>query len=460
MATPTPSARFLALEILAAWQEKPGSIELHKERVLNRQPAPDPRDSQLAVALVYGVLRWQGYLDWLLAGHCRHPLAKMKAATLQALRIGLFQLLFLDRVPPSAAINETIEALRQRKQPKWLLGFVNGCLRNLARASESLPRPWSVPGGEIAPAELPFAAACSHPAWLLDRWCQRYGPEATRELCRQNNTPAPLCLRANSEWTTPAELLATLHQAGIPAEAGKLAPEAVWLPEYHGKITALPGFHTGLFQVQDEIAQLIGHLLGPFKTGRYLDGCAGLGGKTSHLAQLLPPGGAITAVEPDARRASLLQANLARLGLGKQVTIFNGTLAALASQEPEPYGAILLDAPCSGLGVIRRHPDIRWNRQPEELRRFPELQLALLLEAANLLTPRGYLVYATCSMEPEENEEVVAAFLAARPDFIVINCRHFLPAAASELVTAEGFCRSYPGGGISDGFFAARLQRK
>lgn len=449
------SARFLALEILASWQEKPSSIDLLMERVLNRQPTIDPRDSQLTMALVYGVLRWQGYLDWLLAAHASHPLAKMKPATLQALRIGLFQLLFLDRVPPSAAINETIEALRQKKQPKWLLGFVNGVLRALARQLENLPRP-----GSAGAAELPFAARCSHPPWLLARWCQRYGEEATLELCRLNNTPAPLCLRANREWTTPAELLATLRQAGLPAEAGRLAPEAIRIPEYHGRISALPGFQTGLFQVQDEIAQLIGHLLGPFKSGRYLDGCAGLGGKTSHLAQLLPAGSELLAVEPEPRRATLLQANLARLGLGKKVTVFKGTLAALASQEPEPFHAILIDAPCSGLGVVRRHPDIRWNRQPEDLRRFPTLQLALLAEAAQLLTPRGYLVYATCSMEPEENEEVINAFLASHADFIPIDCRHFLPAAAAELVGADGFCRSRPQGDISDGFFAARLQRK
>lgn len=453
----TPSARLLALEILTAWLEKPGPIDLIKERILNRFPSIDPRDSQLTMALVYGVLRWQGYLDWLLASHSSHPLAKMKAATLQALRIGLFQLLFMDRVPASAAINETIEALRQKKQPKWLLGFVNGVLRTLARQPLHLPA--LATEEENTDTEAPFAAQCSHPAWLVERWCQRYGEEATKELCRQNNTPAPLCIRTNTEWTTPAELLHTLQEAGLPALAGKLAPEAIWLPDYHGKITALPGFTTGLFQVQDEIAQVIGHLMQPFRAGRYLDGCAGLGGKASHLAQLLPAGSELLAVEPDPRRAALLQANLTRLGLAKEVTIFTGTLAALVSQEPEPFRAILLDAPCSGLGVIRRHPDIRWNRQAEDLRRFPALQLALLLEAADLLTPKGYIVYATCSMEPEENEEVVQAFLAARPDFAAVNCRRFLPPAAAALVTAEGFCRSLPNAEISDGFFAARLQK-
>ena len=438
--------RSAAIDILCEWQRTGQSIDQIKDKL---SPAfSDPRDSQLTTALVFGVLRQCGQLDWLLGKFSSHPLDKMKPLTLQALRVGLYQLLYLDRTPPSAAINETVQVLKNNRQPKWLSGYVNGLLRNIARKIESSQMDF----------ELPLQAKLSHPQWLIDRWLQRWGLEKTTEICLSNNTPAQLCLCVNTSRTEREALRHTFHLAGIEARLGLFSPEALVLPDYRGPVTSLPGFRQGLFQVQDETAQLVVYLLSPFAPGKYLDGCAGLGGKTSLLAQKFPPNeGSITAIEPQTGRYALLAENLARLGFSAQVTTFAGDLASFQAQTEDLFTGVLIDAPCSGTGVIQRHPDIRWNREAKDFLKFQQTQLALLQTAAKLTKPGGILVYATCSLEPEENEEVVDLFLKNQSGFAIENAGNFLPATAAGLVDENGFLKTVPGKTCSDGFFAARL---
>lgn len=224
-------------------------------------------------------------------------------------------------------------------------------------------------------------------------------------------------------------------------------------------MTDLPGFTEGLFQVQDQAARLACELLRPFKEqGRYLDGCAGLGGKTCILAALLPQDASLVAVEPDQRRSRLLQENLQRQGLSEKVETVQQGLQGFAADDDRLFDGIFIDAPCSGTGIIRKHPDIRWNRQPEDLVSSQKTQLALLQTAATLIKPGGVLVYATCSLEPEENQQVVEQFLTTNPAFALTDCRDFLPASAASLVDAQGFFAPLPTEEI-EGFFAARLVR-
>ena len=437
------SPRQLAIEVLLASVQKGRPVD----QVFDQQQSlGDPRDTQLAMAMIYGVLRWQGYLDQVIAGFSSHPLAKMKPLTRVALRVGTYQLLFMDRVPDSAAINETVQALKAAGQPKWLTGFVNGVLRSLARGKD-----------KILPATSREALFLSHPPWLVGRWQQRYGNEVSEAICRTNNEQPPLVLRVNTRRTTQQAYLQMLSEAGIEAVAGSYAPDAVRLDGYRGAVPALPGYAEGFFQVQDEAAQLATLLLGELALGRYLDGCAGLGGKTSHLAQMLPPGGEVMAVEPHAGRRRLLAENLARLGL--TATIFPGELQAFAGGNPEKFQGVLIDAPCSGLGVIGRQPDIRWQRHAVDLPRYAARQRALLDQAASLLATGGILVYATCSTEPEENDAVVTGFLAAHPEFVVTDAKPFLPAPAQPLVDNYGYLHTLPHQGL-DGFFAARMEKK
>lgn len=439
------NSRAIAMHILLAWQRNREPLDLVLERHLAAQPPGEQRDAALVMTMVYGVLRWQGYLDGIIAALASHPLAKMKPLTLAALRVGLYQLLFLDRVPASAAINETVQALTMARQPKWLTGFVNGLLRNAARRRDSLPPPDGT------------AAMASHPAWLVARWRQLFGRERTERICSANNVQPPLVLRVNRGRLAMADFLTLLGERGIAVLPGLFAPDAVRLPDFRGSVADLPGYGEGLFQVQDEAAQLVPLLLAPFGPGRYLDGCAGLGGKALHLAHLLPSGAELTAVEPSARRCGLLRENLQRHAV-VNAPLFAGTLEEFAVQEPGRFRGILLDAPCSGLGVIRRQPDIRWSRSMEELRRQQLRQSALLFAAADLLEEGGILLYATCSLDPMENDEVVAAFLRNRPDFALTSVREYLPESARVLCDAEGFFRTSPEQGV-DGFFAARLQK-
>jgi 16S rRNA (cytosine967-C5)-methyltransferase len=406
-------------------------------------------DRGLFKTLIYGVLRHKHYLDHIIRRFAKHPLGKMKPRTLMTLRIGVFQLLFLHRMPASAAVNATVNTLKDSGQPAWLIGFANGLLRAVARERANLPTPEA-----LEQAEPPLL---NHPAWLVERWQSRFGQERARSICRINNTEPALTLRVNNRATSRSRLRELLGHSGIVATPGLFSPNALIIDRFPGAIEALPGYADGHFLVQDEAAQLVPPLLAPLPDrARVLDACAGLGGKTSHLAELLPPQGSLVAIEPDGRRFGLLRQNLARLGLTDQVRCLRTDLARFADTRPHPFDAILVDAPCSGTGVIRRQPDIRWNRQPEDLIRYQADQLGLLDLAARLLAPGGVLVYATCSLEPEENEQVIAALLAAHHHLTATNSADLLPEAARSLVDAAGYFHPTPADGL-DGFFAARL---
>ncbi|MCF6291679.1 MAG: 16S rRNA (cytosine(967)-C(5))-methyltransferase RsmB [Desulfobacterales bacterium] len=443
-----PTPRELAIDILCQWERDNLPIDQILEVRRRREEMADPRDWQLLFALVHGVIRWRGYLDWVLGRFSRHPLNRMKPRTRQALRVGTLQLLFMDRIPPAAAINETVAALKQSRQPGWLTGFVNGVLRTIARRQPDLPRP------QDQDSDLPETARFSHPQWLVDRWKKRYGQEGCGAICAADNSPAILCLRVNSRAISRPALQEMFAAAGIEARPGLFSPEALLLDDFQGAITGLPGYVQGFFQVQGEAAQMAGRLLLPLQPDNsYLDGCAGPGGKTSHLAQELPIGAKLLAVEPNRLRIQRLRDNLARLQLTDRVRIIEDILENINGT----FNGIILDAPCSGLGVISRHPDIRWNRTAADLGRYQKKQLALLNTAVPLLARAGILVYVTCSTEPEENEMVIEKFLAAHSEFTLENAQDFLP---EQLVDQDGFFRTLPGQHGMDGFFGARLRKE
>jgi len=442
------TSRSLAISCLTQWAGTGKPIQGFIDTIIHDSELA-AGDHQLAVMLVMGVVRRQQYLDTILARFSKTPLRKMKPLTLAAMRVGVYQLCFLDRIPDSAAVNETVKALKTARQPGWLLKFANGTLRAIARQKAALPGP--------ATAGPDNSSVLEHPAWLTERWRINFGLQEMREICRINNLEPELCLQVNRSCTDSNQLSELLSRASIAARPGKYAPESLILPEHRGAVTALPGFEQGFFQVQDQAAQLTGLLLQPLKkNGRYLDGCAGLGGKTCTIAGLLPTGASLYAVEPDQRRSRLLADNLARQQLGDRVTVIHKDLQTFSSSDPEPFTGILIDAPCSGTGVIRRHPDIGWNRQLEDLAANQTIQLDLLQAAASMLSPGGTLVYATCSLEPEENEQVIEQFLASSPGFTLTSCRDFLPDSAAALVDDNGFFKPLPTEEV-EGFFAARL---
>ena len=448
--SPRKTARFAAIETLCRLQRNPLPVTLLFEE-LAEECALIGTDRHLAMNLIYGVLRQRQYLDHCLALFCRQALKKLHPFVHQALAIGLYQIFFLDRIPESAAVNETVNALKIVRLPERLQGFVNGVLRAAVRGRDRIPAP-DAPD----PSGMPVL---NHPDWLTTRWARHFGREEMIRICACNNGRPPLVLRVNPLAISQNAFLARLREENITAQAGALAPGAILLPDYHGPVNNLPGFREGLFQVQDESAQLVCHLLAPFVPGKgLLDACAGLGGKTSHILELAADVKAdISAVEPDRRRLVHLQENLTRLHPRNAVKIHPCTLLDFSQGCTTRFAAILVDAPCSGTGVIRRHPDIRWNRRAADIPEYRKTQRQLLDQAAGMLLRGGALVYATCSLEPEENSEMVTGFLHDHPDFRVSDCTPFLPAPARELVR-NGFFQPHPTGS-ADGFFAARLVR-
>ena len=441
------NARTVAVESLCQWEERPLPID----RIFTaRADRLEPAERRLARTLVYGVLRQRDTLDAVIANYSRHGLDQLERRVLTTLRVGVFQLFFLSRIPASAAVNTTVNTMKRARKPSWLVGFVNSVLRRVAAERASLAR-FALDSEGLTRA--------NHPEWLCSRWRKHFGEEQMRAICAINNTEPVLSLRVNTRKGGRADFLAELKKNGINAQPGRISPVGLAVDGYPGPIPTLYGYEAGRFQVQDEGAQLISMLLsglpGP---SRVLDACAGLGGKTGHLAELLPAGSTVLALEPDGHRYRLLLENINRLGHEKQVQPLQAALAALYRKQPPAFDAILIDAPCSGTGVIRRQPDIRWNRQPADLPKYAEQQSALLHEAAGLLKPGGLLVYATCSLEPEENMQAVERFLAGKKTFTLEPAAPRLPEQAKSLARENGALATLPTDGC-DGFFAACLRR-
>ncbi len=446
------TARDLVVQILCEWEKSKEPVDGIRDQWLEKNPFLDSRDRHLIMALLYGVLRRKAYLDRVLEKMSSHPLKKMKARTLNALRVGLFQLFFLDRIPPSAAINETVKTLKKGGEPRWVTGFANGLLRNIVRRIEDGSSPWDK-------EPMPDHVLAGHPEWIFQRWKSRFGRDEAFRLCDSNNQEPPLTLRVNRSRISVEKYIALAAESGFEARTGGFAPEAVIIQGNKGSVSDLPGYAEGLFLVQDEAAQLIVPLFGARENGTYLDACAGLGGKTVQLAQLISDESRVIAVEPSSARRELLNENLNRFGLLHRVDVRAFRLQDFARERGSDYMGILVDAPCSGLGVIRRHPDIRWNRNPEDLDRFSRSQLELLEAASSILAPDGVLVYSTCSTETEENQQVIERFLERHGDFEISDCKPFLPVPARIFADGNGFFQTLPGSLGVDGFFAARLKK-
>jgi len=432
------SGRHIAFTVLLDFEKNPKSIEPILKQALTATK-PEQREINLAYTLINGVLQYKLFLEAIIDHYSSTPLPKLHPVVIVGLRLGLYQLLFLNRIPDHAAINETILFINNKKLPKKFAQYTNGVLRTIGRERTKATFP---------PPMHPYQR-CNIPLWLYKRWHKRYGKEYMAGLCLTiNNRPA---LTLNTLGKTNQK-----YPHGLP---GKYAPNALHLPDHSQPLSSLAGFDCGDFIVQDQGAKLICQLLPTEEHKNYLDGCAGLGGKTIAWATRIPSSTTLTAIDPNTERFALLQENLHRLNLQQTVTISKTNLEEFGHQKHQLFDAILLDVPCSGLGTLRRHPEIRWIRQEKELCSYQEKQLALLTSAVQLLSPEGILVYATCSTELEENEEVINAFLVQHNNFTVENAKDYLPAEAASLVTSNGFFETRPGAEDIDGFFAVRLKR-
>jgi 16S rRNA (cytosine967-C5)-methyltransferase len=427
-----------------------------------REPLTDERDRALAAQLTLGVLRWRNALDHFIAQLARRPVTKIDPQVLDILRLGVYQLRYLSRVPPAAVANDAVELTRAAGRAS-ASGFVNAVLRSLVRepASVSLPeRPREPTSPAVRAASLDYlSVALSHPAWLVGRWMDRHGFQAAERWAEFNNSAAPLTIRANRLRTDRETLAASLAGLGVETEPTRYAPDGLVVTRRNPLGTRLEA--EGAFIVQDEASQLVSLMVQPSPGERILDACASPGGKALAIAAGVGPSGLLVAGDARLARIALLRSTLARGGAPRAPIVHLNLLEGLPFLEA--FDAVLVDAPCSGLGTTRRDPDIRWRRTEDDLARFAGLEVRMLETAARGVLPGGRLVYATCSSEPEENEGVVSRFLARHPAYVLSDPRargNGVPPGLAAALGDDGLLRTLPHVHGLEAFFAALMVRR
>jgi 16S rRNA (cytosine967-C5)-methyltransferase len=442
-AGPVSQARYEALHILIRVERDRAFADIALDHALERARL-DPRDAALCTEIVYGTLRWRRHLDWRLAPHLNRPLAKLNPWVRALLRLTAYQLLFLDRVPRWAAVDEAVSVARLKSRVPGPAEFINAVLRSFTRA----PAPPRLPADPVEAAGIRW----SFPDWMAARWITRYGPDEAERLMAALNERPPVTIRANTLRISREDLAARLRDEELAeTDPTPLAPEG--LTVRRGAVGRWAAFAGGWCSIQDEASMLIARLLDPQPGELVADVCAAPGTKTTHLAQLMGNRGRIVAMDPNTARLRLLTQAAARLGVSI-VEAHTGGVAAVSGRWKNRCDRVLVDAPCSNLGVLRRSPDVKWKREASDLGRLAEKQQGILTAAAALAKPGGRLVYATCSLEPEENDAIVDAFLEAHRDWRVDAPANF-PVAPD----AGGVIRCLPQVHGTDGFTAVRLVR-
>jgi len=407
-------------------------------------------DGRLLTHLVYGVLRFRGHLNWILSKLYRGDFEKMDEGIKNVLRLGIYQFKFSDRLPDFAVVNEAVKIAKLIRPDKS--GLVNAVLRNYLRHGNKI----AFPSPKNNPAQY-LAAFHSHPLWLVKRWLKIFGFEETMALCSANNELPPLTLRVNTLKISREEIKQKLALAGFSPEATQYSPDGIILNTSANPIQKTDFFDNGFLRIQDEGAQLISYLLNPEDTPSILDACAGAGGKATHLAAILKNKGSIVAIDRNPERIAELKQEATRLGINIVEAQKFDLSESLPDSLMEKFDCVLVDAPCSGTGTLRRNPEIKWRIAEKDLRLFSAEQKAILKNASAAVKRGGCLIYCTCSLLPEENENIVDDFLKNHMKFSI-----HPPSAAmnSQLIDRRGFLHTSPHRHHMDGFFGAILKHQ
>ncbi|MCZ7556517.1 MAG: 16S rRNA (cytosine(967)-C(5))-methyltransferase RsmB [Bacteroidia bacterium] len=403
----------------------------------------NPPDKRLLSELVHGVLRNQSKLDWVLTGFYHGQYSKVAPNVRSALRVALYQILFLTRIPHHAAVNEAVEFVKKYRGQR-LADTMNGLLRNIARNVDNIRYPLA------SVDEVQYLSVVhSHPAWMIKRWHARYGFEETESLCKANNMRPFLTMRPNPLKNDYQGFVNHLVEAGIDYR------RCFYMREYL-TVRNLPNikqsalFTDGMFSIQDESAGLVGELLAPQPGETVIDLCSAPGGKAIHAGELMKNQGRIVAVDKYETRLNLVRQAAERTGITILETV-EGDASTIALEAADK---VLADVPCSGLGVLSKKPDIKWKREAEDIRKLIAIQRAILEHSASLVKPGGVLVYSTCTVEPEENHDIVFEFLSNHPEFTIDRADQYLP---PRVVDEHGFLVTFPHRHRMDGAFGARL---
>ncbi len=444
---PKTIARRAAVQALCTMESEAAPLASALDKALRIAGVP-PETRPFARELVSGVLRQQHWIDWTLEPLLKKPLEKLDAPVRAALRLAAYERAWLST--PDAAVANEYAGLMKKVRLTSATGFVNAITRLLPPRPREVPADWS-------PVEQ-ISVQFSHPQWMVERWLTRLGSAGCAALCQANNQIAPLHLRVNSLRTTRDEVIEALQAQSLNARAGFLSTDAV-IVEEAGTPVEWPAWKNGQLIAQDEAAQLVGLFANPSPGSMVIDCAAAPGGKTTHLAQQMDDEGLIIACDAAPGRIKLVEDNARRLHLSC-IAARSGDLRALSVVLPEA-DVVLLDAPCSGTGTLRRRPDAKHRKTLEQINQLLQLQAELLDVAASLVKPDGILVYSTCSLEPEENEWQIRQFVERNQTWRVATAQEnpgALPSSTIEAVaTSEGFLQTWPHRHACDGMFAAKL---
>lgn len=432
------TAREAALEVLVRTEQDRSYSNLLLHQTLQKYSLDKP-DAGLTTEIVYGTIQRLNTLDYFLERFVAKGLTKLQPWVRSLLRLSLYQMLYLDRIPEHAVVNEAVN-LAKKKGHQGISGMVNGVLRNVIRQKESLQIP------DHLPAEERIALRHSHPQWMVRRWMRQLGETRTERICEANNVPPRVSIRVNTLKLSRDELISRLVEAGLDAEASELAPAGV-IVKGGGNMALTPWFAEGLFSIQDESSMLVAEAVDPQPGEKVLDCCAAPGGKSMHMAEKMKDRGELWSCDIHEHKEKLVREQAQRLGLTSVRTLVSDARRLPERFAEGTFDRILLDAPCSGLGVIRRKPDMKWSKTEQELKDICVIQADLLNQVQKLLRPGGVLVYSTCTIEHEENGGRIEAFLQEHPDFD-------LDPSQPEPI------QIYPYEHQSDGFFIAKLRKR
>ncbi len=436
--------RGLAVKILNRVERTDAYLDKLLDNELKNADLSGP-DKALFYEIVHGVTRWQGRLDWILNGFYKGQFSKAIPNLKNGLRVALYQILFLDKIPDHAAVNEAVEFVKKLQGQKPA-DLTNAILRNIIRSKSAIRYP--DPDEDLLGY---LSAYYSHPSWMVKRYLERFGREDTEKLLNANNEKPYLTLRVNAIKTNPQEFKNLLQQVNLKYRPGKFLPEFVQLQNLTN-ITAWDYYLKGYFNIQDESAGLAVRLLDVSPGMNVLDMCAAPGGKTAYIGSLMNNKGSITALDRYEGRLKLVRKNNERLGLTCVTTIESDALEF----ESEPFDRVLADVPCSGTGTLSKKPDIKWKKDIFDLRKMNETQIKLIDKASTLVKPGGVLVYSTCSIEQEENFDIVKKFLEKHPNFKLESAKGRV---ADSLVDENGCIQTIPFRHQMDGAFASKLIR-
>lgn len=440
------NVRELAAKVLQEVYAKQAYANIAMNRVLAKAEIT-ALDRKFLTELVYGTIKATNTLDWIIGKFVNRPLSKIPPMILYIMRLACYQILYMDKVPDSAACNEAVE-LSKKYTHQGTVKFVNGVLRAIIRGKDSL----EFPDLNLQPVQH-IALKYHHPEWLVKLWLEEFGQEETINLCSANNLAPHLSIRVNTLKVDKAQLIELLAVDGISVEQSQYAQDGLIITEMKKSLAASETFKQGLWQIQDESSMLAAQILAAQPGCTVLDVCAAPGGKSTHIAQYLQNSGQVLSCDIYEHKLKLIKENSARLGINiLQTFLQDATIYVEQFNNIADY--VLVDAPCSGLGVLRRRADARWRKQEHELERLPELQLRILKNAARYLKPGGRLVYSTCTIRRQENQDVINRFLQETPEFEYEQIVH--PVGQQQVREIN----LYPHLDGVDGFYIVSLKKK